>query len=133
MRVPHGGHRLIAGDHLSVLVPPRIGAAAERIGAALHARFIAVIDARHARHAENKAEHQLFAQRADHPLFRRKAMVRALIAGNVAAVVSGQHVENARPVVAAHQVHQRIKERLGIILRQRRKLSGNGGRVLLSR
>lgn len=54
MAVSHGGHGFVARQHILILAPPRIGTATERIGAALHARLVAVVDARHARHAEHK-------------------------------------------------------------------------------
>ena len=59
----------------------------------------------------------MLAQSADHTLLGRELVFRPLGAGDIVAVIAGKHVENARTVMAAHQIHQRIEERLGIIMR----------------
>ena len=57
-------------------------------------------------------------------------MIRALVTRDIVAVVAGKHVDDARAVVAAHHVHQRVEEGLRVILVERGKILFNRAGIL---
>ena len=99
-------------------MPPGIGEAAEGIGRALHACLVAVIDAGHAGQGGVKLPH--FGQAADgqRALCIAQAAAAALQRIYLLPGFAGQHVQQARTVMTAHQVHQRIEEGQGIVFVQ---------------
>ena len=111
------------GELGGVLAAPRIRAAAEGIGTALCERFIAVIHACHARHGRDKAQHQPGAAHAQRQLLGRERERRARAARELLAAAAAQDVDDAGAVVAAQQIHERVKERLGVVFKQAGKLA----------
>ena len=127
-RLADGNGVAIDGGAVGVFLAPRIRPAVVRVGVALHARLVAVVDAGDAgeRHLHKGGNPQAAHAEAVVVLIQPKAGL-LLLAQRAAMRRVAQHVHQADAVMATQQVERRAEGLAGIVLAE---LLGGVGKVL---
>ena len=106
MLLPQQAEVAVPCDKVPIFVSPRVACAVERIAVALHAGFVAVVDARHARQHKLQKRGKAHALKAGFALLRGERVRTLPLAAAAARRFSAEHRQSALRIVRADVVHQ---------------------------